>query len=454
MAQNLIRNAVAKASVKNDQPSALEVYVAGGMNFGSLIGALRSLMQSLSGQAEIDKSLTELLKKLCLSAQGSRYAITLTKAEAPNFLQFLVIACEDTRDAGALLWSLEARPENFRDKHLGVIEAFLTKAQKVVPKLVTHLQKTRNPDSQIEVFVTNKEVHRDWIVGSNHLTRQIAVTNVATPAKLGGQRWFWEATVVVNSAHLQVSNLISTNPDLDWFWLSDSLQILPLPSERLPAFVGLLSHQLLFESPEGGYLSLTPLTSIGSLSQLAAPRIEKAIVYRTQTAKYGGDQPQNIASLLSDRRGFIRHPRNAPWIAPSESADSLLKYAKSSHRLIARLKLSERQIARLFEAHAVAANNAARQSHILRVLEPLLERACNRMLSFRDLFLLDQASATLLHDEHVVSDWIKSAGSFGDSRYSELADFILAAALGPIGQNDFYRWSEMKMACVNWLKGL
>lgn len=438
---------MAKASVKNDQPTALDVYIAGGMNFASLVEALRSLTKSSAGQAETDKLLTELLKKLCLSAQGSRYAITLTKAEAPNFLQFLVIACEDTRDAGALLSALEARPASFREKYQDVIEGFLAKAGKVVPKLVTHLQKTRNPDSQVDAFVPSDLRQTDWVVGSELQTRRISVTN----AVLVGQRWFWEATVSVESVHLQVSDLIAVNPNVDWFWKLSNSQSLPLPSERFPTYVGALSHQLLFECAENQYLSLTPLTSIGGLSQLAASKAADLLWHR-RTAEYGGANARNVASIMMDRSGYIRHPINAPWIAPSQSPESLLKYVKTPRRLIARLKLSERQVDRLFEPHAAAANNASRQTHILQVLEPLLERACIRLLSFRDLFLLDQASTTLLNDDHVVIDWIKNSALFSDSRYSELADFTLTTALGPISRHEFQRWSELTVACAIWLK--
>ena len=449
---------MAKASVKNDQPTALDVYIAGGMNFASLVEALRSLTKSSAGQAETDKLLTELLKKLCLSAQGSRYAITLTKAEAPNFLQFLVIACEDTRDAGALLSALEARPASFREKYQDVIEGFLAKAGKVVPKLATHIQKTRNSSSKVDAFIVETRFPSDLVVGSEPRMRRITVTNVATRAKLGGQRWFWEATVFVESEHLQVDRLVAKNPECDWFWHTKSSPSLPLPRDRFPTHVGALSHQLLFETAEGGYVSLTPLTSVGGLSRLAAFSSPTLPWHLVEPVRYGGAKPNNIAALLMDsstrigKAGYILHPVNRPFISRPLGLSMQLKYLEDPDRLVSCRKLSSQEVEMLFSPHAQATTNSARQHRLVEILEPLLEIACSRLFHLRELFLRDEAPSILLQDENIFINWVKNSKSLSNSRYLALSQKTAIAALGTIGQRDFLRWTELTSACEKWLR--
>jgi hypothetical protein len=439
---------VAKAEKKIKEKSAFERYLEGGTNFSSLIAAIEPLAAVPSSKATTDE-LTELLKKLCLSAQGSRWAINLREAELTFFAQFLAVACEKERTPESLLKALKSSPEDFRAASGVLISGFVTKAKDVVPKLVTHLQKTRNPDSKVEVYVDAPLDSSVWAMGTEDIARLVSVTD----AQLVGQRWFWEATIRIGNKHRQWVDVIRLYENSEWFWKNGDIKNLPAPRTRFPSFVGSLSHQILFEKSGGGFVSLTPLTSIGGLSQLASSSGADLIWRQVKTAEYGGTNARNIAALMMDRSGQIRHPINAPWIAPKRSTSELHSFSSKPNRLVKRVWLPEKAISRLFEPHIGQSTNASRAKRLWNLIEPILEASCEPLLELRQ-HALDNNLAPQNRTDDIYSHWIYQLTPLNDKEYSKLAALILGKSLGKHQTRDFSRWDELVDVTKDWLKSV
>jgi hypothetical protein len=431
---------------KAKEATALELYVNGGKTFSSLVQALEAHVIK-EGSTSTALELKELLKKLCLSAQGSRFAIHLEQEEITKYFQFLMVATEKDVSASALLKALTCSGADFQVHFSEDIVSFLKLAKRVAPKLVTHIQKSRNPDSQVEVYVKNETtVELGTLSGGTH-TRSVTVTD----AQIVGQRWFWEATAWINGLHEQTISLIAKNPHLDWFWKGSSFSELSLPTERFPSQVGALSHQLLFESDNGGYVSLTPLTSVAGLSQLAASDAADGAWKKLRPAEYGGTNARNIAAFMMDRSGQIRHPINAPWIPPRKELDLKNLHLKRPESLVSKPRLQETVITSLFSEHLLSATNENRRQRLMNVLEPLLLRACEALIMAREIQIESNDSTEESIDHHIFFKWIYSNQPLRKSELEELAEAILSRMIGDLKSRDFARWSELNNLTKDWV---
>jgi hypothetical protein len=429
--------------------TALERYRAGGKTFPALVCALESLAVLSISMAE--KQLDELLKKICLAAQGVRDSIFLETNELTAFAQFLMCACEKERDSEKLLAALKQNSMQFQELNSMAIEAFLAKSKKVVPKLVTHLQKSRNPDSGVDAYVQIPRTDPNhWVSVAEIETRNVT----ATDANLVGQRWFWEPSVVVNKILVQWIEVLRQNLSRDWFWVNANGSQLPLPVNRLPTAIDALSHQLLFEIDDGAYVSITPLTAVGAVSVLASSNSSKILGRRVHLVEYGGTNAQNIAAIMMDRSGLIRHPTNFPWIPPRVSIETLVAHSSNPIQLISRQFPTDNELSCLFAHHIESATNKARTSRLFALIEPLLERSCATLVQWRDFVALQKEPLTLNDDAAIFVKWACHSSELSNSEASELAETVLSVTLPNYRTRDFQRWQELVDVTQSWLSAI
>lgn len=428
-----------------EQITALALYRVEGKNVTSLIGALES-MATLSN-AESSKQLDELIKKICLAGQGMQDSIHLGQDELLAFAQFLFVVCRKDVSATDLLGALKQTATQCRKLNKSEIIDFLATAKKVVPKLVTHLQKSRNPDAVVDSFVAGA---RSRVIGTTIdeiQTRRIT----ATDANLVGQRWFWEPTVWLDNSLTQWVDVVATNKGLDWFWRITDSSELPLPKTRLPTSVDSLSHQLLFEKGDGSYVSLTPLTSVGSLSMLASSTVSRLLWRDVHNVEYGGTNARNIAAIMMDRSGQIRHPVNAPWIPPRLIVREAVFKKRNPTTFVRRHNLQEIEINRLFAIHVEQATNDSRTERLFGLLAPILEQSCVRLLQWRE-FIGGQGDVGQSDDAtSLFTKWANNSKQFSRTESLELADSVLATVLPNCRTRDFQRWQELVGVTQEWL---
>jgi hypothetical protein len=431
---------------KPKEATPLEIYTTGGKKYSSLVKALQSLTERPPTTATAAE-LKELLKKLCLSAQGSRYAIHLEQSELADFAQFLMVATEKEASATSLLKALTCSRNDFHVTFSAAIIEFLKAAKRVVPKLVTHIQKSRNPDSQVEAYASCEPKLTYGTLSSGLHTRSVTVTD----AQIVGQRWFWEATAYVDGKHEQLISYVEKHPDLQWFWSGGNFDDLPLPSERFPNYVGALSHQLLFELASGEYVSLTPLTSISGLTQLAASNASDATWKRQRAAEYGGANARNIAAFMMDRSGVIKHPMNTPWIPPRNQKGITGFHLTRPEHLVAKAKLSKIVIESLFSEHNEAATNSNRRQRLMNILEPILTQTAAALIAARETHLEGKLTSADSASGHIYLKWIFAETPMRRSELEELAETILTKACGELRVLNFTRWNELSTLTSEWV---
>lgn len=432
-------------------PSAVDTFVAQGMTFEALENTLKYIDEL--GGTKAEDELKTLLKKLCLSAQGSRYALRLSEAQLPKLTQMLLLVCETDYKAADLIQALCADAVGFRKQNHAAIESFVKTAEKVVPKLVTHIQKTRNPDSQISLFKSAPLTSKTYAVGSSSGVRRIS----ATDAQLVGQRWFWEVSVVVNKTHRQLidainSSLKSANNG-NWPWSTPEARELPSPKDEFPKTVGALSHQIFFHAPAGKYICLTPLTSVGGLSELVSSEAAALAWRRTRSAEYGGANARNIAAFMMDRSGQIRHPNNSPWIAPKSTPISLLGFLKYPDRLVSKAWLTTLTEEALLLPHIDAANNQSRHVRLSKLLEPVLKTSCDKLLELRDSYRNGELPEAI-NSEHILLGWALADKPLSPTKAKRVSDMILLKAIGYLRTKNFDRWQELELVASEWLNNV
>jgi hypothetical protein len=450
---------VIKLAKAISEVTALSIYREAGKTIPALKTALDSLAKLPASKAkkkpsegkneppEAKTQLNELLKKICLAAQGMGDSIYLEPNELVVFAQFLIIACQDDRDSIKLLAALKQNPDEFRKLNTEVINSFLADSKKTVPKLFTHLQKTRNPDSGVQAYVQIPVNDSTWVTVAQTETRRVSMPNIEIY-----QRWFWEPTVIVSTISVQWIEVIRSNLTLDWFWINSTGRQLPLPQTRVPLSIDALSHQLLFENDDGSYVSITPLTTVGAISVLASSNSSKLLGRRSHTVQYGGKKKSiNIAAIMMDRSGSIRHPINVPWIPPRTPVETLMANHKEPRKLISRQILSEKDTELLFAPHVESATNKARQSRLYALLEPLLERSCSNLVQWRDFMISQYGNHTLSDGSTSFVKWAFNASDLSNSEACELADSVLGLTLPNYRTRDFQRWRELVDLTQAWL---
>lgn len=430
--------------VADSARTALDIYVEGGYTLPALENSLTALV-CLKGPAS-DKQFDELRKRICLAANGSAFAMRVSADEVQKALRFLIEQCDKPTPTSSLE-ALRLDWTDFGMHRADLIARLATDAERVCRKLVTHLGKMRNPDARVDCFVSSRLAPLPFVGGGSATSRGVTVAD----AQLVGWRWFWEASLIIDGRHRSVVDLLRPSSQIESFLPGVQLAT---PQDHLAESVDGLAPQLLFPG-KGGFVAITPLTSVACLSRITSPDPTASIRGQRSVREYGGSNPRNIGGILMDRNGVVAHPVCIPVRAIETRDRALVRKLYRLPSLIRRVSLTEPAVERLFAPRLPVHTNTRHFRRIANLITPLLEDISTDLMAAymglkSDALSLSDAERALLDGPGPIAAFLRGAKE--SEVYAALAALIWQRNLPEQRGRDFQRWGEIVSITRSWLE--
>ncbi|MGD0959249.1 MAG: hypothetical protein ABSB19_05515 [Methylomonas sp.] len=356
--------------------------------------------------------MAKTFKRIIFQAAGSdAFRIRLNNQTELWALLTLALAIVDKNDSPEEWLSLLEQPNYWHAAKLTRISPLLNKA---VARLASHIPKTRNPANEGAPRFNKTPCKDAAVVSASEASLSLAT--IEGDAVLVGARFFFEWVFYLHDKPSSVlAMLLERDENLTGFLRQIGMDEANIKAwltavKQLPRQLSPLQAQVLLTDVNGDWLSLSPMYSVATASWLGQWRKEQflltqddaiteqegsRLLFRMESAEYGGTNARNVAAVLMDFSGKQQHPLVLP---PPVRRHSLARLERLLHRpssLIRPKALNGKILSELCRPAATHLTYQQSTEMLSRLIENLLDEALTDITLIRSL--LDSG-----HEEAVV----------------------------------------------------